>query len=145
MTPVDRVEGATEQPDPHGVGGHGAMEYWSAGVLGFKVVTPLLHRSITPVLNLLLFPNLPIPKHDEFGRRELLKSHRAKGVNLARADTDLGAESQLATVIESRRGIHHHRGRVHPVDEFPRSFVIRGHNRFSVRGSVALDVIDRLV
>jgi hypothetical protein len=27
---------------------NGVLEYWSIGVLGFKPITPVLHRSITP-------------------------------------------------------------------------------------------------
>src|ERR1043166_3152356 len=107
--------------------GLGKMEWWSIGVMEYWVLNSPLHYSNTPSLqysNLSSFPDLPIAEDDELGRRELLETHGAKGVDFTGANTDLGAKSQFAAIIESRRGIHHHCGRVHPINEFPRSLVI---------------------
>ena len=46
-------------------------------------------------------------------RSELAKPHRSKGVQSGGGDADLGAEPELAAVIEAGGGVEHHRGGVH--------------------------------
>ena len=49
--------------------------------------------------------NLPVSADDIFVSRKLPHPHRSSGVQLLRADADLAAESKLATVAKTRRGV----------------------------------------
>ena len=71
--------------------------------------------------------------------------HGTEGVDLARADADLGAQAELAAIIEARRGVDYHGRRIDPFDELARFLIIRRDNGFRMFRTVALDVMDRFV
>src|SRR5687768_16993181 len=73
-----------------------------------------------------------------------LQSHRTARANLVRADADLGAHSELAAIGEARGSIPINRRRIHLGEElFRMRFVLR-NDAVGVRGSVMVDVVDRL-
>ena len=87
-----------------------------------------------------LFPlfnsGLAIPVDNEFGGRQFFESHRAEGMKLGGADSDLSAEAELKSIIEPGRGIDQYTGGI----DFPQKslciFAIRSHDRLCVGGSV---------
>ena len=107
-------------------GATGEMECWSIGVLDYWVLNASLQYSFTPILQFLVrwiawseaggsfwavysFPDLPIPEHNKLGGRQFFQSHGSKRVDLARADANLGTQTQFAAIIESGGGIDHDR------------------------------------
>src|SRR5882724_8092574 len=66
---------------------------------------------------LFLFSHLSVAENDKFSRRQLFQSHGTEGMNFTRADADLGAQAELAAVVEPRRCIDHDGRRVDPLDE----------------------------
>src|SRR5204862_903710 len=60
-----------------------------------------------------LAPDLAVALHDVFERRQLAQAHRPPGVELLRADPDLGTEAELLPVHEPGRRVHQHRGGIH--------------------------------
>src|SRR4030095_10217095 len=74
---------------------------------------------------LFLFSHLSVAENDEFGRRHLFEARGTECVNLARADADLGAQAELAAIIEARRGVDDHGRRINPIAELARFFVTR--------------------
>ena len=58
------------------------------------------------------FSDLALAANDELRRGQLLQAHGTEGVELARTDADLGAETKFEAITETRRSIHHDRGRL---------------------------------
>ena len=85
----------------------------------------------------------PSPKTIHFVLVSSLQAAGAAGVELVGADADLGAQAELAAVVEAGAGVDHHGGAVDLVDELLSGREIGGHDRIGVAGAVARDVGDR--
>ena len=85
-------------------------------------------------------PGLPVARNDVLVGREFGEPHRAPGVELLGRDSDLGAESELASVGEGRRDVDIDARRVGPLREQPRCLRILGDDRLAVARGVAFDV-----
>src|SRR5260370_1074308 len=48
---------------------------------------------------LFLFSHLSVTENDEFGGRQLFQAHGTEGVDLTRADADLGAQSESVAAL----------------------------------------------
>ena len=65
----------------------------------------------------LLRTNMPIADADPLVGRQLFQPHRPAGVQLLRADRNLGAQAELPAVVEARAGVDEDGRRIHLVDE----------------------------
>src|SRR3569623_1083998 len=92
-----------------------------------------------------LLPDMPLPQHDELLTREPFESDRSAHVYLVGADADLRTETVFEAIGETRRGVHHHRARIHLAQETPRARVILGDDGVGVLRAVALDVGERRI
>src|SRR5262249_17563924 len=91
-----------------------------------------------------LFTNLSVAVDDPLGAGQLAEAGGASGVELVGADADLGAEAELAAVVEPGAGVDHH-GRAVPLGhEPPRGGQVAGHDRVGVARAVPGDVPDGL-
>src|SRR3569833_2955297 len=98
-----------------------------------------------PVPGKALLPDMALPQHDELLTREPFESDRSAHVDLVGADAALRAETVFEAIGETRRGVHHHRARIHLAQETPRARVILGDDGVGVLRAVALDVGERRI
>src|SRR5262245_14838465 len=84
--------------------------------------------------------NLPFSEHDPLFRGQTLEAHGAICVKFRRGNTDLGSEAELASIVETSRGVHQHAAGVRLVEPALCAALAIGANRFGVIRSVAFDV-----
>src|ERR1700712_4334517 len=84
--------------------------------------------------------DLAAPPADPLGRGQFGKPHRAAGMQFLGGDADLGAEPELLTVGEARRGVDHNGSRIDAFGETLRRSHIGRHDSFGVPGAVSVDV-----
>ncbi len=72
------------------------------------------------------FADVAVAEDDPLGAGQLVEAAGASGVVLVGADADLGAEAELAAVVEPGAGIVQNHGAVHLVLELRRSLRVSG-------------------
>src|SRR5437660_12643529 len=105
---------------------------------GFPVSRSLWHSGS-------LCTDLAVSSHHETGGGQLPQAHRPVGVQLAGGDADLGAEPQLAAVVEAGGGVPEDAAGVDLADEALGERRVAGDDRFRVPAAVLRDVPQRLV
>jgi len=81
---------------------------------------------------------LPISKDKVFETGQLLRSHGAARVHLARGDPDFGTHAEFTTIRKLRRGVVHHHSRVHSGHKWSHRGGIFGHDGIGVPGRMGL-------
>ena len=114
------------------------------GVKGSAVSAPTVHRDGCHSRNP-SNPHVPLADDDPLGAGQLAQAAGAAGVDLVGADADLGAEAELAAVVEAGAGVDHHGRAVDLGDESLGGREIAGDDRLGVARAVPGDVVDRLV
>ena len=87
----------------------------------------------------------PSPANDVFVTGQFVQAHRAAGMELIRADADLGAKSELAAISESSRGVPINGRRVHAIEELFGRLGVTGDDCIAMVRAVAFHVVDSLV
>src|SRR3954454_13148226 len=90
-----------------------------------------------------LLPDLAVAVDDPLGARQLAEAAGAAGVVLVGADADLGAQAELATVVEPSAGVDDHGRAVALGDDPPRRGQVAGQDRVGVARAVPRDVRHR--
>src|SRR6476646_8091673 len=90
-------------------------------------------------------PRLPGAVNAIFEARQLLGADRAAGVEFAGGNPDLGAEAELATVGELRRGVVQHDRGVDLAEESLGRMIVFRHDRIGMMRAVMVNVGERLV
>ena len=97
------------------------------------------------VPNLLSPSDLSVARDKVFVGCDLPQSHRPSGLELLRADADLGAESELESVRESRRHVHIDARGIDLVQELLRRLFVLSDNAVGMACVIAVDVFDRFI
>src|SRR5205085_9692431 len=76
--------------------------------------------------------NLPFTPNEVLVRGQLAQPHRSARVQLLRRDPDLGTESELFAVGETRARVHDHRGGIDLRGEPPCRFELASEDRLGM-------------
>lgn len=71
-----------------------------------------------------------MPERNVPGSRQVAQAHRAAHMQFTGRDAHFGTETELTTVMETRRAVDEDRGRIECIDKTLRQRVVVRDNRF---------------